>query len=105
MGGLVLGDVEASREDVEEIAAEMALREEIRDEIVSRHVVSALPRFEGAEFEATIDGGRITKAGELQLNLLVPASEKYRAIALTDAVGLNVIIRASRKRPTKERTA
>ncbi len=46
----------------------------------------------------SVKGARITIGGDLEITLTVQPSEKYRAISLTDAVGIMVMVQARRKR-------
>jgi hypothetical protein len=69
-----------------------------RDALVGGLAQQAVPRFEEADFLAAVKGARIATGGELEITLTVPLSEKYRAITLTDAVGIMVRFHAERKR-------
>jgi hypothetical protein len=76
----------------------VAQQDAIRAEVVQRAAEQVGPSFEGCSFLCSVKGARITIGGDLEITLSVQPSEKYRAIALTDAVGIQVMIQAERKR-------
>lgn len=61
-------------------------------------ILNAIPSFDTATFMCSVKGARITPGGDLDITLAVPPSQKYSAMPLTDAVGIQVLIRAERKR-------
>jgi hypothetical protein len=72
--------------------------EMLREAVLREAASQALVEFHEATFLCSVKGGRITMAGELEITLVVPPNEKYRAIAITDAVGLQILVQARRKR-------
>lgn len=58
----------------------------------------AVAEFDSCQFLASLRSARIAPTGDLDITLTVPVSEKYRAIPLTDAIGIEVVISAQRKR-------
>ena len=63
----------------------------------------AIPRFESAEFSGSVRTAKLLPSGDMELTINVPMSEKYNAMALTDAVGIMVLFRAERRRPSQAR--
>lgn len=74
--------------------------EGVRARLIEAQSLNAIPRFEDATFLCSVKGARITPGGDLDITLAVPPSQKYSAMPLTDAVGIQVLIRAQRKRRT-----
>jgi hypothetical protein len=72
--------------------------EMVRERVMQQAAGQALPEFNGASFMCSIKGGRITMGGDMEITLVIPPNEKYRALPLTDAVGMTVQINAQRKR-------
>jgi len=54
--------------------------------------------FSEATFMATVKGARIQPGGDMDVTLSVPQADKYRAFPVTDAVGIMVVVRVSRKK-------
>lgn len=93
-----LGGLGTPDRGLEAASAAARVAEQIRSQILANAALSALPSFEGASFMASVKGARITIGGDMEITLSVSPAEKYRAIALTDAVGIQVLIKAERKR-------
>ncbi len=74
--------------------------EGVRARLIESQALNAIPRFEDATFLCSVKGARITPGGDLDITLAVPPSQKYSAMPLTDAVGIQVLVRAQRKRRT-----
>jgi hypothetical protein len=67
-------------------------------ELVGPLAAQVLPAFSEAHFLASVKSTRISTGGDMEITLSIPHSEKYRAITLTDAIGIMVVIHAERKR-------
>lgn len=63
---------------------------------------SVIPKFSEAHFLAAIKAAKVPPGGGLEITLMVPPSEKYNALPLTDAAGILIVIHAERQRRTGE---
>lgn len=59
--------------------------------------------FSDCEFMASVKMARITPGGEMEVTLSVPLSEKYRAITLTDAGSIMLLVQVSRAKGGRRR--
>lgn len=71
---------------------------QLRDRLIETQTIHAIPEFTEATFLASLRSARMNAHGDLDITLTVPISEKYRAMSLTDAIGIEIIVRAQRKR-------
>lgn len=70
----------------------------IRQQVLDRQLMLATPEFTGCQFIGTVKSCRVSQTGDLDITISVPPAEKYRAITLSDAMGLDVVFGAVPKR-------